>query len=311
MKIWQKTIAVVSTFALLFNSVAAPLSVLAQEATPEPTPEATVEPSTTPEATPTDPTTPTPEATIEATATPEVTPDATPTEIATPTPEVTPDAMDSASLTTSPAAQPIETQAPESNPTVQGPPTATPTVSTENGHISAVVLENAAVDTSAITQFDLTYQTDGSATISTDKLDYSPTDTAVITGVGFTARKTYTINITSSDEPVVNFSDSVKANDKGEILYSYTLDGTYRPNYQVKIKDLERVVARTSFTDAKPQTLTLGSQVGTITSGIGGSSTYSLSLSFNGNGSSCTANLSVSGLTTGVTIDASHPQRVL
>jgi uncharacterized repeat protein (TIGR01451 family) len=253
MKIWQRIVAVVSTFALLVNSLAAPLTVLAQEATPGPTPEATVQPIDTP----TDPASPTPEATIEATTTPTVTPDTTPAEIATPTPEITPVATDL--ITPVPSDQPVETQAPESNPTTQGPPAsdqpaATPTVTpeapTENGHIAATILQNTTVDTSTIDQYDLTYQTDGSATISTDKLDYAPTDSVLITGVGFIAGKTYTINVTSSDAPPVNFSDSVTANDKGEIVYSYQLDGNFRPNYQVAVKDLERVVASTMFTDS-------------------------------------------------------------
>ncbi len=236
MSFWQKTIAVISTFALLINSLAAPLTVLAQEATPTPTPEVTISPTDT--------------------ATPTVTPDTTPAETATPTPEITPVATDL--VTPPPSDQPATTQAPESNPTTQGPPssdqpTSTPTITpeapVENGHISAAILQNTKVDTTTIDQYDLTYQTDGSAVISTDKLDYAPTDSVLITGVGFIAHKIYEIVITSSDTPAVNFSDSVKANSKGEIVYSYQLDGTYRPNYQVAIKDLERVVATTTFTD--------------------------------------------------------------
>jgi hypothetical protein len=303
MKIWQKTISVIATFALLFNSLVAPLSVLAQEATPEPTPEATTQPIDSP----------TPEATIEATATPEATPDATPTEIAIPTPAST-------SLTASPEAQPtdqpVETQAPESNPTTTSPPasteptstpTATPEVPTETGTLSATILENTTVDTSALNAFDLSYQTDGSAVIVTDKLDYSPYDTAIITGSGFIAGKTYQLTVSSTDPEPTSTTVNVTASETGTIMYAYELDHTYRPNYSVVVKDLERVVAETTFTDSKPKTLTLGSQVGTATSGIGSSSTYSLSLSFQGNPSSCTANISVSGLTTGITVDASSP----
>ena len=77
MKIWQRTVAVVATFALLFNSLAIPLTVLAQEATPEPTPEATAQPTDTP--TPTIEAIATPEATIEATATPTAILETTPT----------------------------------------------------------------------------------------------------------------------------------------------------------------------------------------------------------------------------------------
>ncbi len=252
---FNKILSVIATSALLFNSLAAPLTVLAQEATPTPVPEATVQPIDTDASAnqttiaPTD------------TSTPTAVPDATPAEIATPTPEDTPAATDM--VTPTPSDQPVVTQAPESNPTVQGPPASDQPISSpiltseapvENGHISATILQNTAVDTSTIDQFDITYQTDGSATIATDKLDYAPTDSVLITGVGFITGKTYTINITSSDAPAVNFTGSVTANDKGEIVYSYQLDSNYRPNYQVEIKDLERVVATTTFNDSASAT---------------------------------------------------------
>jgi len=171
--------------------------------------------------------------------------------VSTPTPE-------EAITETAPTATPedIPSQDPESTPTVQGPPEAssTPTIapesSEENTKLSAVILENEKIDTSVLDNFDFEYTEDGSASISTDKLDYSPTDTAVISGTGFIPEKTYTINVISSDEPAVDFKDTLTANDKGEILYSYTLDGNYRPDYQVKILDGDRVVAETTFTDS-------------------------------------------------------------
>ena len=290
MKIWQKTIAAIATFALLFNSLAAPLTVLAQEETTTPTPEDTTIPTDTPtptdiaSPTPEDTTTPTDQPTIVPTdtATPTAIPDATPADTTTPVPEITPTPTDTPIA--SPTDTPISTQAPESNPTVQGPPasdqpTVTPTVTPaapeENGLIAATVLQNTKVDTSAIDSFDVTYQTDGSATIATDKLDYSPTDSVLITGVEFIAGKTYTINITSSDDPAVNFSDSVTTNDKGELIYSYQLDGNYRPNYQVEIKDLERVVATTSFTDAPLTTIDVSNLQPSWTA-AGGGGVYSV-----------------------------------
>lgn len=176
MKIWQKTITAVAMLALLINSLAAPVSVLAQTI-PEPTP--------TPEATPS----------IS-------TPSGSPSQIVEPTP--------------------------------------TPT--------SAPVISNESLKPSA--------------SISTNKSDYFPTDTVLITSTGFTAGKIYSIKITSSNIPPVNFTDSLTANDKNEIFYSYTLDGKFRPNYEVEIKDSETTLASTTFTDialtedATPPTIT-------------------------------------------------------
>lgn len=241
----KKLLCFIATFSLLINTLLAPMSVLAQSVDESPTP--TLEPTSTPETTV--------EPSVAPTETPAAEPTIAPTEIATPTP--TPEPIES--LDTTSTDQPVETQAPESNPTTTSPPTSTkstptpivtPIASTETGHISATILENTKIDESEIADFDLTYQEDGSATISTDKLDYAPTDTAVVTGSGFIANKTYTINIISSDEPTVDYSAPITANEEGEILHSYTLDGTYRPNYQVKIKDLEKVIAETTFTDS-------------------------------------------------------------
>jgi hypothetical protein len=284
MKTWQKIIAVISTFALLFNSIAAPLSVLAQtvDETPSPAPEVTTEATATPEAT------------IEATATPEVTPtpDATPAETATPSPEITPVATNL--VTPAPTDQPVETQAPESNPTTTSPPasteptstpTATPEVPTETGTLSATILENTTVDTSALNAFDLSYQTDGSAVIVTDKLDYSPYDTAIITGSGFIAGKTYQLTVSSTDPEPTSTTVNVTASETGTIMYAYELDHTYRPNYSVVVKDLERVVARTTFTDAQDLSVAgTGSGTGTIISTSG----TSYDCSYNGSSSSGT-----------------------
>lgn len=217
MKTWQKTIAVIATFALLTNSLAAPFTILAQEVTP--TPEATS----------------TPEATIAPTSEPSASPTTTPVDLVTPTPEVTPTAEPS--FTPIPSDQPIQTQAPESNPTTQGPPeqtnssipsatpTATPEASVENGELLVTILENTKATSveQVLEGFDLNYeQTETSATLITDKADYAPTDAVLITGTGFTPNETYKLVITSEDEPKVNFEDQVIANDKGEIIYIYT-----------------------------------------------------------------------------------------
>lgn len=241
---FRKIVTVIATFATLANSLGAPVSVLAQEITPSPTP--------------TDTTTPTPEVTIAPADNPTATPDATPVETLAPTPEVTatPD------LTTpTPTDQPVVTQAPESNPTTQGPPsvsssvestsvpTATPTakpeIPQEHGTLTETVITN--VDLSGV--IGLNSNVDG-AQVTTNQADYSPTSLVLITGTGFTANKDYTIEITSSDQPPVDFKDSIKADSSGNISYAYQLDGNYRPNYTAYIKSGSIVVATTSFTDS-------------------------------------------------------------
>ncbi len=267
----NKILSVIATFALLFNSLSPSLVVLAQEATTTPIPEAT----------PTDTPTPTEEPAIlpssSPTTTPEVSP--SPTDIMTPTPIVTPTPDTQVLKASTPADTPVANKEPENDQTTTGPPTSdqpesTPEVTsetpTENGTISATILQDESIDTSFLDQFDISYKDEGSATISTDKLDYAPTDTAIITGSGFLPGKTYTIKITSSDEPAVDFSDSLTANDQGEITYSYTLDGNYRPDYKVEVKDGEVVIASTTFTDNKNIVLTIsGTGGGSVAASVG------------------------------------------
>ncbi len=228
---FRKIVSVIATFATLFNSLAAPMAVLAQEATPTPTPTATQEPTISPEAT------------VSPTDT------SAPTEVASPTPEVViePTPTDSATLIASSTAQPetqsttsenTQSQAPPSeSPTVS--PSATPNVPTEHGTLSQTLIENV----------DLTGVTGLEGSISTDKPDYSPSSLVLITGSGFIANKTYTINIVSTDEPPVNFTDQVKADGSGNISYAYQLDGNYRPNYTVYVKTGEIINAVVTFTD--------------------------------------------------------------
>jgi len=54
---------------------------------------------------------------------------------------------------------------------------------------------------------DLNTVVEGSASLITDKADYAPTDTALITGSNLIPNTEYTLVISSSDNPVVNFFD--------------------------------------------------------------------------------------------------------
>src|SRR6185369_7916573 len=89
---------------------------------------------------------------------------------------------------------------------------------------------------------------------TTDKADYAPMEIVTITGDHFDAAKTYMLQIASYDVPPVNFTSDVTSDDSGHFVYKYQLDGTYRPNYEVYVKDGFMVVASTTFTDANPAT---------------------------------------------------------
>lgn len=247
MKIWRKTITVIATFALLFNSIVAPFAVLAQEVdstllTASPTPE------------PTDSTSSTPLGTSSLTTSPEatVTPDATPAETASPTPQITPIATDL--VTPTPSETSMVIQSPESNPTVQGPPasdqpTATPTLSPEPQ------IENPTVTSAVVTTnvFPETVQSNSWFKLITDKLDYTPTEIAIITGSDFTPNETYSLTVSSMDDPATSTTVDITTDDNGGFTYNYQLDGNYRPNYKVDVQDGSgKKVASTTFTDSDP-----------------------------------------------------------
>jgi len=91
-------------------------------------------------------------------------------------------------------------------------------------------------------------------TVTTDKPDYAPMEVVTITGNNFEPGKTYTLQVASSDMPPVALTTDVTADSSGQFVYKYQLDGTYRPNYAIYVKDGSQIVASTTFTDANPAT---------------------------------------------------------
>jgi len=86
----------------------------------------------------------------------------------------------------------------------------------------------------------------------TDKTDYAPTDSALISGSSFVPNSIYTIVISSSDNPPVNYIHSILTSSDGKFTYMYQLDGNYRPNYLVEVKDISgNVVSTITFTDSR------------------------------------------------------------
>lgn len=145
------------------------------------------------------------------------------------------------------------------SPTVIVTPTATivPT--------SPVIENGEILEEAASTQVFSTPRTDGvvettvtqsyvcradslNGCLVTDKPDYAPTDIAIISGYGFAPNTEYTLNISSEG---LTWTYQIMTDSSGAFTYSYQLDGTYRPNYGVELKDLNgTVVATTSFTDS-------------------------------------------------------------
>jgi uncharacterized repeat protein (TIGR01451 family) len=106
------------------------------------------------------------------------------------------------------------------------------------------------VDSSTSTPIDLSSEeSNSSATLSTDKEDYAPTEEVLISGSGFEVNTEYLIVISSEDEPAVSHEAAVTSDEDGYLTYKYQLDGTYRPNYLAEIFLGGVLVASTTFTD--------------------------------------------------------------
>ena len=234
-QILNRLFSTVASLALLTNSIVYPFSVAyaQEEITPTPEPTPVVEETTIP--------IPTVEPTIEP----------TPEETATPLQETSGQASSEPTIIAT--EQPLLTETPIASlePSAEAgtsTPTVTPEQPQENGHLEAVILTETKA--ASIAEFDLSYREDGSATIQTDKLDYAPTDTVLITGTGFIPNKEYSLEITS-ETGNFKFSDRVTSDESGNLFYSYQLDGTYRPNYLVEAKDGNGVIVTSvTFTDA-------------------------------------------------------------
>ena len=168
------------------------------------------------EPTPTAETTPTPEPTLTATPTPETTP--------TPSLEVTPEVTPTPLPDTNPVDPDLSTT--PSDPT----PSLTPSID----------LDSPDAQGSA----QLT------PSLSTDKDDYAPTETVIISGSDYQPNTTYTLVISSQDEPTVRYETSITSTEEGSIYYAYQLDGIYRPNYLIEVFLGSSLVKSITFTDS-------------------------------------------------------------
>ena len=90
--------------------------------------------------------------------------------------------------------------------------------------------------------------------LSTDKDDYHPGETATIFGKFFGALQSFILKVFGSDENDENYTEStqtVTTDENGAFSAPYTLDGLYRPFYEVYVHDLAgNELASTWFRDA-------------------------------------------------------------
>ncbi|MBI4038247.1 hypothetical protein HY387_01190 [Candidatus Daviesbacteria bacterium] len=142
--------------------------------------------------------------------------------------------------------QPLSDQVDNVSPVEEtvGQPNAPPQEA-PSGHLSATILENTNAQS---LELDLTTQGDtSSASLTTDKGDYAPTDTAVITGSDFPKNTNLNLIITAEN---YRFETQVTTDENGSFIYSYQLDGTFRPLYTVEAYDLSgTLLATVTFTD--------------------------------------------------------------
>jgi hypothetical protein len=291
----KKALVIISVISIVAQSLSPYMAfsqkVYAQEATPTPTIE---QPAPTPDATtptvtetppvdstitptPTDTITPTPTDTPTPEVTAEPTPIVTPTDAVTPTEtpvdNLSPPADNSSNQSQVQGASTSVTPTPTlTSPTASEGQTLTPAeTSTGNEEISMMILKDVSAPTINLDMI----VSEGSASLTTDKPDYAPTDTALITGSNLLPNTTYSLTISSSDEPPTSTTVNVTSDDKGVFAYAYQLDGNYRPNYKAELRDASgTLVATTTFTDAYSTNTSIALTVGSNPSVSGDSLTF-------------------------------------
>lgn len=276
-------ISVLSLFAQTLTPYAV---LLPQQASAQEVTQADNSNQTTVDQTPSqDQTTPTPNV-DETTPTDTVTPAPSdnPTDTLTPTPsdQTTPTDTQNVDNNSPPSNNNSSNTSNSSNdnttPTVTPDISVTPTPNdsnTNDDQVNAIVLKNVSapsIDLEAIVD------SGSAALLTTDKPDYAPTDTALITGAKLNPNTTYSLRVWSVNEPPTSTTADVTTDENGVFAYAYQLDGNYRPNYSVELKDSSgAIVASTTFLDDAADPI---------------NATSTGSLTFNGNG---TITLSLQG----------------
>lgn len=309
----RKFLSFFTSLILVSTSILQPLAILAPQAiaqedltTLQVSPTTTANPTVTPEATPTETIAPTPSETPAPTplssASPTVTPEPTETPTPTPTTGETVTPSPTSQPTPTPTEPPKETDPPDEGQILDGVST---TATSEQGELHTVILKNVEAVSLNLDSIDPST----SATLTTDKADYAPTDTALISGSGLTPNTSYSLTVSSADDPATTTTVQITTETDGTFVYAYQLDGTYRPNYTVKVTDSAGiVVATTTFTDASRIASVSGNWNNTATWGGASVPTSADSASIN---SGVTVTVTASTSITNLTLSAATSKLII
>jgi hypothetical protein len=139
------------------------------------------------------------------------------------------------------------------------------------------------------------------ATVTTDKTDYAPGETVTITGTGWLPGETVTLNLhrDTNDPPDTELSAVADAN--GNITNSEYVCQQFDAGITFLLTATGQTsgyTAQTTFTDANiTNNVSVSPASATVTAGD--STNYTVTVSFGGNTTPCTAPLSISGLPAG------------
>jgi large repetitive protein len=137
------------------------------------------------------------------------------------------------------------------------------------------------------------------ATVKTDQSDYAPGTIVTITGSGWQPGETVTLTLLES--PLIDTHPvmTAVADQNGNIFNNQFSPDSHDVDVRFFLTASgSQSQAENSFTDSKPNTVTVGAQ-SPVTLAAGSTATFPIAVSYNGNGSACTSPLSVTGLPTG------------
>src|SRR5438477_9050045 len=133
----------------------------------------------------------------------------------------------------------------------------------------------------------------GFATVKTDAADYPPGTIVTITGTGWQPGETVTLTLVES--PLIDTHPTMTA---VADAFGNISNTQFSPDlYDISIRFYltasgSQSQAQNTFMDSKPNTVTVGTQSPNPVA-PGGSTAYTVTVNFNGNGTSCTSPLSV------------------
>ncbi|HMI31527.1 MAG TPA: HYR domain-containing protein, partial [Candidatus Limnocylindrales bacterium] len=130
------------------------------------------------------------------------------------------------------------------------------------------------------------------ATVQTDKADYYPGETAIVTGSGWTPGETVSLTFDESPAQHPPVVQSAVADASGDIRNEYLLDDTdLGVTYTLTaVGETSGLTAVATFTDSpKVGSVEVGAQTGSLCSGTGGNVTYSIKVK-RGSGSGSSGN---------------------